>query len=64
MKKATKRTIRRQQVALIALAGAIVFFIYDLVVDVILEGEFGTTHFFIEFVVFVGVSVELVFGAR
>ncbi len=64
MKKATKRTIRRQQVALIALAGAIVFFIYDLVVDVILEGEFGTTHFFIEFVVFVGVSVALVFGAR
>ncbi|MCY4394126.1 MAG: hypothetical protein OXC10_03225 [Rhodospirillaceae bacterium] len=64
MKKVSRGTIRRQQVALIALAGAIVFFIYDLVVDVLLEGEFGTAHFFIELVVFAGVSTALVFGAR
>lgn len=50
--------------ALIALAGAIVFFVYDLVADVLFEGEFGSPHFVIELLVFIGVSMALVVGAR
>ena len=50
--------------ALMALAGAILFFAYDLVVDALFEGEFGSPHFIIELLVFVGVSMALVVGAR
>ena len=49
------------------LAIAVVFFIYDLAVDALLEGEFGSAHFVIEFivfVVFVGVVVALVLNVR
>ena len=46
------------------LAIAIVFFIYDLAVDALLEGEFGSAHFVIEFIVFVGVTVALVLNVR
>ena len=45
------------------LAGAILFFGYDLVADALLEGEFGSPHFIIESFVFAGVSWALVFGA-
>ncbi len=50
--------------ALAALAGAIVFFAYDLMADAFLEGEFGSPHFIIELIVFIGVSMALVVGAR
>ena len=58
------RLIRRRRLELAALAGAIVFFGYDLAADVLLEGEFGSLHFIIESIVFVGISVALVIGAR
>ena len=48
----------------LVLAVVIVFFIYDLAVDALLEGEFGSPHFVIEFIVFVGVSVALVLNVR
>ena len=60
----SRRLIRRRRLELAALAGAIVFFGYDLAVDVLLEGEFGSLHFIIESIVFVGISVALVIGAR
>ncbi len=63
MKRASRKEIRNRILALTALAAAILFFVYDLVVDVVLEGEFGTTHFVIELIVFAGVSMALVFGA-
>lgn len=56
--------IRGRILASSVLAVAIVFFIYDLAVDALLEGEFGSPHFVIEFIVFVGVSVALVFNVR
>ena len=64
MKRASGITMRRRVVELSALAIAIVFFVYDLVVDVLYEGELGSSHFAIEFIVFVGVSVVLVLGVR
>lgn len=60
----SRRLIRRRRLELAALAGAIVFFGYDLAVDVLLEGEFGSLHFIIESIVFVGISVALIIGAR
>ena len=48
----------------LVLAVVIVFFIYDLAVDALLEGELGSPHFVIEFIVFVGVSVALVLNVR
>ena len=64
MKQSSRRVIRRRVVELSALAIVILFFVNDLVVDVLYEGEFGSLHFVIEFVVFVGVSVVLVLGVR
>ena len=49
---------------LVVLAVTILFFVYDLVADVLYEGEFGSSHFFIEFIIFTGVSIVLVFGVR
>ena len=46
------------------LAVAIIFFIYDLAVDALLEAEFGSPHFVIEFIVFVGVSMALALNVR
>lgn len=46
------------------LAIAILFFVYDLAVDALIEGEFGSSHFIIEFVVFLGVSVALALDVR
>lgn len=40
------------------------FFAYDLAVDVLLEGEFGSLHFVIELIVFAGISAVLVIGTR
>ena len=43
---------------------AILFFVYDLVADTLFEDEFGSPHFVIELIVFVGVSMALVFSVR
>ena len=59
-----KNSIRRRRLELLALAGAILFFSYDLVVDVWYKGEFGSLHFIIELIVFVGISAALIIGTR
>ena len=64
MKATARRILKRRVLALAALAGAIVFFVYDLAADALLEGEFGSPHFIIELLVFIGVSMALVVGAR
>ena len=64
MSPPSRQRIRRRRLELAALAGAILFFGYDLAVDVLLEGEFGSLHFIIESIVFVGISVVLVIGAH
>ena len=64
MKATTRRIIRRRLLALAPIAGAILFFAYDLAADALFEGEFGSPHFVIELIVFIGVSVALVIGAR
>ena len=64
MSTPSRRHIRRRTLELAALAGAIVFFGYDLAADVLLEGELGSLHFVIESIVFVGISVALVIGTR
>lgn len=58
------QVIRRRRLELAVLAGAILFFGYDLVADVLFEGEFGSPHFIIELVVFVGISAVLIVGTR
>ena len=63
MRFAHQKVILHRMLALGALAGAIVFFIYDLVADALLEGEFGSPHFVVEALVFCGVSWALVAGA-
>ena len=64
MKATSKRIIRRRMIALAALAAALAFFSYDLLVDALLEDEFGSPHFVIELIVFLGVSMALILGAR
>ncbi len=64
MKKQIGKVDHFRILALAALVGAIVFFAYDLAEDALLEGEFGSSHFVIEFVVFVGVSMALVVSWR
>lgn len=56
--------VQRRLLALGALATAILFFLYDLIVDIVIDGEFGTLHFNIELIVFLGVTMALVIGAR
>lgn len=50
--------------ALAILALAMVFFAYDLIVDALFEGEFGSPHFVIEAFVFAAVSWTLVVNLR
>ena len=64
MKGPSRRLIRRRRIELAALASAIVFFAWDLVADALFEGEFGSPHFIIELIVFVGISAALVIGTR
>ena len=60
----TKSNVKARIFALALLSAMILFFIYDLAVDALLEGEFATVHFVIEFIVFVGASMALVFSVR
>ena len=50
--------------ALAMMALTMVFFAYDLVVDALFEGEFGSPHFVIEAFVFAAVSWTLVVNLR
>ena len=64
MRETSKKAVQRRLLALAALAIAILFFIYDLVVDIVIDNEFGTTHFILESIVFVGVTMALIIGTR
>ena len=61
---ATNETWRKRMFALAIIAGAIVFFVYDLVYDALLEDAFPSYHFFIELLVFIAVSAVLLIGIR
>ena len=56
--------VQRRLIALTALVIAILFFLYDLIVDAAIEDELGTTHFMVELVVFLGVTMALLINAR
>lgn len=56
--------LHRRILALVALAGTILFFIYDLIADWLYEEEYGSFHFFLELIVFLGVSMALILGLK
>ncbi len=56
--------VHHRVLALAALAGTILFFAYDILADWLYEDEFGSVHFIVEFIVFVGVSLALAVGLR
>lgn len=64
MKNPSGSIIQRRVLALVALGVAILFFVYDLIADWLYEEEYGTVHFTLEFIVFVGVSMAMVLGVR
>ena len=64
MRETSRKMVQRRLLALVALATAILFFLYDLIVDIVIDDEFGTFHFNIELIVFLGVTMALVIGAR
>ena len=64
MKNSSRGIVQRRVLALVALGVAILFFAYDLVADWLYEEEYGSVHFTLEFIVFVGVSMALVLGVR
>ena len=64
MRIASRKLLQYRILSLATIAIAIVFFIYDLVVDAFVEHEYLTIHFIIELVVFVCVSIALVLGIR
>ena len=64
MRETSRKALQRRLLALAALAIAILFFLYDLIVDIVIDDEFGTTHFIIEIIVFLGVTMALLLGAR
>lgn len=64
MKRRSRVIFQQRLIALAALAGAILFFAYDLVVDWLHEDGYGAFHFITELAVFVGVSMALVVGLR
>ncbi len=64
MKLTSRGRIQRRILTLAFLAGAILFFVFDIVVDLVYKGESGSWHFYIEVIVFAGVSMALVLGLR
>lgn len=64
MRKIAQGVLRNRAFALAVIAGAIVFFVYDLVYDALFEDAFPSYHFFIELLVFIGVSAVLLIGIR
>ncbi|MCY4607026.1 MAG: hypothetical protein OXD40_00295 [bacterium] len=64
MKARSRAIIQQRMLALAVLGGAILFFAYDIVADWLYEEEYGTFHFVVEFIVFVGISVVMILGIR
>ena len=64
LERGVKSNVREQFFALASLSAIILFFIYDLAVDALLEGELATAHFAIESIMFVGASLVLVLNVR
>lgn len=64
MRIVANKKLRNRTFALVTIAAAIVFFVYDLIYDALLENEFPSFHFFIELLVFIGVSAALLLGMR
>ena len=64
MRETSRNVVQRRLFALAALAIAILFFLYDLIVDIVIDEELGTTHFILELIVFLGVTMALILGAR
>lgn len=64
MKFKIQTIIDRRILALTALAGAMLFFIYDLVTDWFHEEEYGIIHFALESVVFAGITIAFILGLR
>ena len=62
MRNSHRKVVLPRLFALMGIGGAILFFGYDLVVDALFEGEFGSPHFIIETCVFAAVSWALVVG--
>ncbi len=58
----TNGILRNRMFALATIAGAIAFFVYDLVYDALYEDAFPSYHFFIELLVFFAVSAVLLIG--
>lgn len=63
MKTLSRKVILQRVLVLVLLVGTILFFIHDLFVDAVFEGEYLSLHFILEFIVFVGVSIVLVVNA-
>lgn len=64
MKTISARIIRVRLFAVAAILAAVIFFIYDLIEDALVHDELGSAHFIVESIVFAGVSMALVVGAR
>ena len=64
MKALSRKEILQRILVLVLLSGTILFFVHDLFVDAVFEGEYLSFHFILEFIVFVGVSIVLVVNAR
>ena len=64
MRDSSRKIVQRRLLALGALAIAILFFLYDLIVDIVIDDELGTTHFIVELIVFLGVTMALLLNAR
>ena len=64
MKNSARSLIQGRVLALVALGVAILFFVYDIIADWLYEENYGTVHFLLEFIVFVGVSMALGRGSN
>ena len=64
MRETSRKIIQQRLLALAALTLAILFFLYDLIVDIVIEDELGTTHFIMELIIFLGVTMALLLNAR
>ncbi len=64
MKRRARRILIWRVVPLAMIACVILFFAYDIAIDIIVEDEFGSLHFIVEAIMFVGVSLALIAGAK
>ncbi len=64
MRTTFKETALRQKLELAMMGSAVLFFSYDLIVDALFEGEFGSPHFIVETLAFTAVSWTLGLNLR